>query len=61
MNQPTEVEQLLYSKAAVEACNEAIKEMCQRAANKWGIDQEAVDWFDGAAHPAGPNAVTFLR
>ena len=33
--------------------------MCQRAANKWGIDQEAVDWFDGAAHPAGPNAGDF--
>jgi CO/xanthine dehydrogenase Mo-binding subunit len=33
--------------------------MCRRAADKWGIDPEAIDWFDGAAHPSGPNAGDF--
>ena len=46
-------------KAAVESCNQAIKEMCRRAAKKWGIDEDAVEWKDGAAHPAGPNAGEF--
>ncbi len=46
-------------KAAVEACNQATGEMCRRAAAKWGIDEEAVEWKDGAAHPAGPNAGEF--
>ena len=61
VNEPTHGSRATFAigKAAVEACNEAIKEMCQRAANKWGIDQEAIDWFDGAAHPAGPNAGDF--
>ena len=61
VNEPTHGSRATFAigKAAVEACNEAIKEMCQRAANKWGIDLEAVDWFDGAAHPAGPNAGDF--
>jgi CO/xanthine dehydrogenase Mo-binding subunit len=37
----------------------AITEMCKRAANEWGIDAEAVEWKDGAAVPAGPNAGKF--
>ena len=61
VNEPTHGSRATFAigKAAVEACNEAIKEMCFRAANKWGIDPEAVDWFDGAAHPSGPNAGDF--
>ena len=61
VNEPTHGSRATFAigKAAVEACNEAIKEMCQRAANKWGIDPEAIDWFDGAAHPSGPNAGDF--
>ena len=61
VNEPTHGSRATFAigKAAVEACNEAIKEMCSRAANKWGIDPEAVDWFDGAAHPSGPNAGDF--
>ena len=61
VNEPTHGSRATFAtgKAAVEACNEAIKEMCRRAAEKWGIDPEAVDWFDGAAHPAGPNAGDF--
>ena len=61
VNEPTHGSRATFAigKAAVEACNEAIKEMCIRAANKWGIDPEAVDWFDGAAHPSGPNAGDF--
>ncbi len=61
VNEPTHGSRATFAigKAAVEACNEAIKEMCIRAANKWGIDPEAVHWFDGAAHPSGPNAGDF--
>ena len=61
VNEPTHGSRATFAigKAAVEACNEAVKEMCIRAANKWGIDPEAVDWFDGAAHPSGPNAGDF--
>ena len=61
VNEPTHGSRATFAigKAAVEACNEAIKEMFIRAANKWGIDPEAVDWFDGAAHPSGPNAGDF--
>jgi CO/xanthine dehydrogenase Mo-binding subunit len=61
VNEPTHGSRATFAtgKAAVEACNEAIKEMCRRAADKWGIDPEAIDWFDGAAHPSGPNAGDF--
>ena len=61
VNEPTHGSRATFAtgKAAVEACNEAIKEMCRRAADKWGIDPEAINWFDGAAHPAGPNAGDF--
>ena len=33
--------------------------MKERAAMTWGIDADAVDWKDGAAVPAGPNAGKF--
>ncbi|MDZ7709169.1 MAG: xanthine dehydrogenase family protein molybdopterin-binding subunit [Roseovarius sp.] len=45
--------------ATIEAARSAIKEMCRRAAMVWGIDEEAVEWEDGAARPAGPNAGKF--
>ena len=61
VNEPTHGSRATFAtgKAAVEACNGAIKEMCRRAADKWGIGPEAIDWFDGAAHPSGPNAGDF--
>ncbi|MCE8007498.1 xanthine dehydrogenase family protein molybdopterin-binding subunit [Aestuariivita sp.] len=42
--------------ATIEAARAAIREMCKRAAMVWGIEPEAVEWVDGAAQPAGPNA-----
>ena len=45
--------------ATIEAARAAKREMCKRAAMIWGIDQEAVEWVDGAAQPAGPNAGKF--
>jgi CO/xanthine dehydrogenase Mo-binding subunit len=45
--------------ATIEAARAAKKEMCRRAAMVWGIDADAVDWEDGAARPAGPNAGKF--
>lgn len=46
--------------ATIKAAEAAKKEMCRRAAMVWGIDEEAVEWEDGAARPAGPNAGKFL-
>ncbi|WP_050927729.1 xanthine dehydrogenase family protein molybdopterin-binding subunit [Aestuariivita boseongensis] len=45
--------------ATIEAARAAKREMCKRAAMIWGIDEEAVEWVDGAAQPAGPNAGKF--
>ena len=45
--------------ATIKAAQAAKAEMCRRAAMVWGIDEEAVDWEDGAARPAGPNAGKF--
>ncbi|MGB7269542.1 MAG: xanthine dehydrogenase family protein molybdopterin-binding subunit [Albidovulum sp.] len=45
--------------ATIKAAQDAIKKMCSRAAKIWEIDEEAVDWVDGAAVPAGPNAGKF--
>ena len=45
--------------ATINAARDAKKKMCSRAAKIWGIDPEAVEWKDGAAHPAGPNAGKF--
>ncbi|MCV2867015.1 xanthine dehydrogenase family protein molybdopterin-binding subunit [Defluviimonas sp. WL0002] len=45
--------------ATIKAARDAIKKMCSRAAKIWGIDEDAVEWVDGAAVPAGPNAGKF--
>jgi CO/xanthine dehydrogenase Mo-binding subunit len=45
--------------ATIKAAQAAKAEMCRRAALVWGIDEEAVEWEDGAARPAGPNAGKF--
>ncbi|RXV64897.1 oxidoreductase [Roseovarius sp. A46] len=45
--------------ATIKAAQAAKAEMCRRAAMIWGIDEEAVEWEDGAARPAGPNAGKF--
>ena len=45
--------------ATIKAARDAITKMKSRAAKFWGIDEEAVDWVDGAAVPAGPNAGKF--
>ena len=42
-----------------EATNQVIHTLKSRAAKIWGIDVEAVEWREGAAHPAGPNAGEF--
>lgn len=42
-----------------EATDQVIKILKGRAAKIWGIDEEAVEWRDGAAYPAGPNAGEF--
>ncbi len=61
VNEPTHGSRATFAsgKAAVESTNQAIAEMCRRAAAEWGIAPEAVEWRDGAAHPAGPNAGDF--
>ncbi len=45
--------------ATVEAAQEAIKELCVRAAKIWEIPEDAVVWEDGHAKPAGKNAGDF--
>jgi CO/xanthine dehydrogenase Mo-binding subunit len=45
--------------ATIKAARDAVKKLCARAANKWGIDEEAVIWEDGFAKPSGPNAGNF--
>ena len=42
-----------------EATDQVISILKERAAAIWGIEADAVDWRDGAAHPAGPNAGGF--
>lgn len=61
VNEPTHGSRATFAsgKAAVIAAEQAIAEMCKRAANEWGIDADAVEWVDGAAQPAGPNAGKF--
>ena len=44
--------------ATIKAARAAKAEMCKRAAMTWGIDADAVEWRDGAAHPTGHNAGT---
>ena len=45
--------------ATIEAARDTAKKLCRRAADKWGIDAEAVEWRDGCAIPSGPNAGDF--
>lgn len=45
--------------ATIEAARNTILKLCKRAAGKWGIDPDAVEWRDGCAVPAGPNAGDF--
>ena len=45
--------------AAIQAARDAKKKLCARAAAKWGIPEDAVEWIDGCAVPAGPNAGDF--
>ena len=45
--------------ATIEAARDTVKKLCRRAADKWGIDAEAVEWRDGCAIPSGPNAGDF--
>jgi CO/xanthine dehydrogenase Mo-binding subunit len=61
VNEPTHGSRATFASglAAVEAAKQAIKTMCARAAAEWGIDADAVEWIDGAAVPAGPNAGKF--
>lgn len=44
--------------ATIEAAQDAIRKLCARAAKMWDIPEEAVEWVDGYARPAGPNAGT---
>ena len=41
-----------------EATDQVIETLKSRAAGIWGIDVEAIEWRDGAAHPAGLMQVT---
>ncbi len=45
--------------ATIEAARDTARKLCKRAADKWGIDAEAVEWRDGCAIPSGPNAGNF--
>ncbi|WP_425045193.1 xanthine dehydrogenase family protein molybdopterin-binding subunit [Primorskyibacter sp. S87] len=45
--------------ATIKAARHAVGQLCQRAAVKWGIPEEAVKWEDGCAVPSGPNAGDF--
>jgi CO/xanthine dehydrogenase Mo-binding subunit len=45
--------------ATIKAARDTVHKLKGRAAAKWGIDPEAVDWVDGCAVPAGPNAGKF--
>jgi CO/xanthine dehydrogenase Mo-binding subunit len=45
--------------ATVIAARNAKKILCQRAAKMWGIPEDAVEWVDGEARPAGSNAGNF--
>ena len=45
--------------ATIHAAEDAVQKLCARAAKTWGIPEEAVEWKDGHARPAGPNAGEF--
>lgn len=42
-----------------EATDQVIETLKGRAASIWGIEADAVEWSEGAAHPAGSNAGEF--
>jgi CO/xanthine dehydrogenase Mo-binding subunit len=45
--------------ATVQAAEKVIEQLKGRAAILWDISPEAIDWRDGHAYPAGPNAGSF--
>lgn len=45
--------------ATIQSARDAITKLCARAAKMWEIPEEAVEWKDGHARPAGPNAGEF--
>ena len=45
--------------ATIQAARECKAKMCARAAMIWGISEDAVEWKDGHARPAGANAGNF--
>jgi CO/xanthine dehydrogenase Mo-binding subunit len=45
--------------ATVIAARNAKKVLCKRAAKTWNIPEDAVEWVDGHARPAGANAGNF--
>ena len=52
---------VLFASAMVvtESAKIVIKQLKQRAAKIWGIDEEAIEWENGEARPAGDNAGNF--
>src|SRR5579872_4250071 len=45
--------------AVTQAAEKVVAELKKRAAMIWDISPDAVDWKDGKAYPAGPNAGSF--
>src|SRR5438477_2283819 len=45
--------------AVTQAAEKVVVELKKRAATIWDISPEAVEWKDGKAYPAGPNAGSF--
>jgi len=45
--------------ATVQAAENVVEQLKKRAAMIWEISVDAVEWKDGAAYPAGPNAGDF--
>jgi CO/xanthine dehydrogenase Mo-binding subunit len=45
--------------AVTQAAEKVVVELKKRAATLWDISPDAVDWKDGKAYPAGPNAGSF--
>src|SRR5690349_23079003 len=45
--------------AVTQAAEKVVVELKKRAAMIWDISPDAVDWRDGKAYPAGPNAGSF--
>ena len=45
--------------ATVQACQEAVRELCDRAAKVWEVEPDQVVWDDGHARPASANVGDF--